>query len=347
MSYNQDRSLPNEFYDYDYKKYEYRDDNQEDSASINVNGDLMDFDVDDIFSSPISSGVPLIECLSLHGLDDLHSAHNYSPSLEIQSSMSKPYLLLEFSASIGFYLGLYIHAMITTMLTVKDVEEAHLRLPYIFCKSINFASLAAFHSLFTTADTYKSINITVEILMVNAVIFKYTVSQTFVYFIIQLGAMILCSLITIGMFHNVIADVPAITIVNVSIPFHLFNFDATTLLVSAFMHACIATGLTLLTNSTSSLNAFERSIHKSLFLFSISVVFGILVDSLGAILPTFILYTTWCIIKNDYTNYNIDLLKLVVISLVVIAVFYPLIALYIKYVLRKKYLRYIEYGYIT
>lgn len=346
MSYNHDRSLPNEFYDYDYKKYEYRDGDNSEGAKTNVNGDLIDFDVDDIFSS-MSSGVPLIECLSLHGLDDLHSAINYSPGLEIQSSMNKPYFLLEFSASVGFYLGLYIHGMITTMLIAKNTEEAHLRLTYIFCKSVNFALLAAFLSLFTSADTYKSLNLTIEILMVNAVIFKYSVGQTFIYFITQLSAMIISSLIAIGIFHTVINDIPASTIITASVPSDLFNFNTTTLFISVLMHICIATGLTLITNSTSSLNAFTRSIHKSVFLFFVSVVFGILVDSLGAVLPTFILYTMWSMITNEYTNYNVDLLKIIAISLVVIVVCYPLIAIYTKYVLRKKYLRYIEYGHLS
>ena len=160
--------------------------------------------------------------------------------------------------------------------------------------------------------------------------------------------MTLSSIVAIGVFHNYIRDIPAAAMISESVQSSPWvEFTISTVMLLLLMHIFVAIGLTLLTNSTSSLNAFNRSLQKSLLLYFTSSIFGLLVELVGMTLPSLVLYMIWSVVQNDYSHFNVDLLKITAVSLVVIIIIYPIIAISIKYVLRKKFLRYVEYGYLT
>ena len=113
--------------------------------------------------------------------------------------------------------------------------------------------------------------------------------------------------------------------------------------IVTMVHAFIAIGLTVLTNSTTSLNAGKRMLHKMLLIFMASMTFGVILGPLGHIWPSLVLYIALHITRNDIDSLDVDTIIAYLSIILAILIMYPLVALQIKYIWRKKYIRYIEY----
>ena len=109
-------------------------------------------------------------------------------------------------------------------------------------------------------------------------------------------------------------------------------------------HTFLSIGITVLTNMTNSVNSRQFGIHKALVLFFISVTFGIVVGPIGHALPSLSLYCIIILVRRDYSLFDINLFATHAITVLAILIFYPIIAIQIKYVWRNRYRRYIEYG---
>ena len=214
----------------------------------------------------------------------------------------------------------------------------------IALKVVNFASLGLFTTIFASADTYKSISVTIEFLAINSIIYEYSFIYIAKYIAIHIVSSVISAFISVGIYYDLVKSVSTSFILANTIPSsRLFAFNYSYVLVSCLMHMGLSVGLTILTNTTTSINAYRRAMHKTALLCFISLIFGVVVDPVGYVWPNLALYTALVIVRGEYDLYNIDILITSLTSLVAIVVAYPMIATYIKYVLRNKYLKYIEY----
>ena len=215
----------------------------------------------------------------------------------------------------------------------------------IFFKFINFVCLGLFVSIFSTPDTYKSINVAVEYLMVNCIVYEYSFMRIAKYLSIQLLTPILAAFLTIGIYYELFKSVPTSLILSNILPTSglYVGFNYSMILATSLMHIGLCVGLTILTNSTNSINAFNRSIQKTFLLYFASLIFGTIIDPIGYMWPNLVLYSAVVITRNEYSIYNVDMLIVAVSTLIAILFFYPLGAIYVKFVLRTKYLKYVEY----
>lgn len=325
------------------------------NGNINKSGSDIDRGIDivnddlgsiaDVFSSSTDSP-PLIDYLSINGIDDLYNTNRVLTDLQVQISSRKSFYLLELIACLGFYFCLYVHIIVTTYLrhieTKKNNENTT---TYTVYKIIQFVLMAVWMTLFITPNTYKSINLTLDILMVNAVVFNYSIFKTFKYMAIQLFSMIAMAALAIGLLYDMHSQVDPLEVITLLFPsYYIFKFSSSAIVASVILHAVVASGLTGIINSITSLTVIQKSMEKVVFLFILNIIFGVLADPIGTELPIFIFHAVCVMINGRYHELNMQILNDIVITVAGVIVFYPLIAIYIKYNARIKILRYIEYS---
>jgi len=290
--------------------------------------------------------IPLEDRLSMDGLDDLYEDFNNYPDAEGYSQMKVPYLLLEFVACVCFDFAVcgtvFISAFIAPDASNKNGTEQFFWQAQT--KLLNFLALAMIGFMFIGPDTYKAINITLEFLAINAIVYEYSFDHAFRYFVVNIVAGVVASLAAIGIYQDLIANVPVDKILTEIITeFHSMKIGASYILIAIITHFSIAIGLTILTNLTSSVNARKSAIYKVTFLIIISLTIGVPIDPIGHLWPNLILYFMVCITRLEFPAFDITLFVAYALTLVAITVAYPMIAMQIKFTWKNKYRRYIEY----
>jgi hypothetical protein len=298
--------------------------------------------------------------LSLCSIDDEQTAL-YQDLTVNQAAEINSYYLLEFVACVCATFLLYSNIFMFVLVVIHnkdqglqngstpnlDINTAHgadIIIQYIIMRFINIMGIGMVAYVFINADTYKSISVTMDILIINAVIYKYRISVFAKYLVIHLLSVVFAAFLSILIFNDLIQDIATTTILgNTFILGQLPPINYSYLSIVTIVHAVIATGLVVLTNSTSSLNAGKRMLHKMLLIFMASITFGFILGPIGHIWPSLVLYVALLITRNDITSLNVDTIIAYLAILFAILIMYPLIALQIKYIWRKKYVRYIEY----
>lgn len=286
------------------------------------------------------SRIPILDDSYVH---DIWSGDQY-PSLEVQSSMDKPYLLLEFAASVILNVILCSNDFMFAIISQPDMDtKTDSIIRYIIAKVVNLSFVALVPFIFTTPDTYKSINVTVEYLAINIIIFEYDFVHILKYLGIQAISSIIGCLISIGLYFEYIRDLKTDQILP-NVMGSSFAFNYSYVIVSMIVHTCIAAGLTVISNDASSINAKKKTLHKALLFFFCGLSFGSIIGPVGYMIPQVCLYSMLIISKGDYHLFNTGMFVAYVLSIIGILVFYPLMAVQIKFYWRNRYKRYIEYG---
>ncbi len=308
--------------------------------SSDVNEDLGN--IDELFSQV--SGIPLMDGrMSLS--EYLYSDNAQYPKLEIQSSMQNPYLILETFACICLNIILCSNIFMFAIITTRFGASSDIIIRYVISKALNLAGVGLVTYIFTGPDTFKSINITLEYLSINLIIYEYKFTDVlrylFIHFITAIGTALLC----IGMYYDLINSISTQLLLSfVFSAKRSYSFSYSYVIVSVLMHLLLSIGLTILTNMTNSMNSRHRAIHKALLTFFISLSYGAIIGPIGYVWPNLALYIMIIIIRNEYELFNNSLFVTYVISLLVTILLYPIMAVQIKYFWRNKYRRYIEYG---
>lgn len=312
------------------------------NSDLMDNKDLTDNNYQNMFDSPMSR-LPLMESLSMNGMEDLFATVRH-PTLEVQSSMVQPYFLLEFAACT--FVTFLMHANILTfaLLATRSNSNDDALIKYIIYKVVNLSTLAAANYIFTSPDTYKSINMTISYLMINAIIYEYTFVTILRYIAIHITAALMSSFLALGIYHDLIQNVPTKTLLsNVFSTTRSYSFSYSYILVAIIMHLLMSVALTVITNMTTSVNARSMTLHKAFTMFLISVTFGSVIGPIGYVLPNLVLYSAVIIARGEYTSFNFSLFTTYVLTVIAIFTAYPIIAVQIKFVWRNRYRRYIEY----
>lgn len=267
-------------------------------------------------------------------------------NLEVQSSMSKPYLLLEFASSLVLNICLCSNAF-TLILIATDrngVEHTDNLVRYIIIKMINLVFVGLVSFVFTTPDTFKSVNVTIEYLAINIIVYDYEFSHIIKYLGIHLMTAVVGCLFSIGMFYEYINHLPTEQILpNIIVSSFSFTFNYSFILISFVVHLGIASGLTVVSNHSNSTNAKKKTLYKAAIFMFASVAFGSVIGPIGYMFPQLLLYSMIILIRGDFDLFNASLFISYIVTIISVIVLYPIIAIQIKFFWRNRYRRYIEY----
>ncbi len=327
----------------DYNKYTLPT-----TGTINhmLNDDLMNDSPIFIEPEELNYPTPMLGSYSIHGIDEFYHADssNYA-NIEVQSHVANPYLLLEAFACICFNIVLFSNAFMFALVNNTVGISTDVVLRYIIAKATNLSCLGLITYIFTTPDTYKSINLTIEFLSINLVIYEYQFINILKYLCIHLGVAIVAAFVTIGMYYDIIKNIPTATLLATILPASkTYSFTYSYVLIAIVMHLTTSIGITIVVNSSTSINAKQKAIHKALLLFFVNLTFGVVIGPVGYIWQNLVLYIIMILVRAEYSLLNIDMFITYAVMIISIIVFYPLIAIQIKFLWRNRYRRYIEYG---
>lgn len=308
-----------------------------------LNGDLMSRALDD--NSSGSNDFPILDHVSLEGLDlDFEGLKPFYP-IEVQTTLAKPYFMLEIAScacsSMTIYSNIFMFAIISDRYPSSTTD---IFMRYIMSKGIILGGIGIVSYVFTSPDTYKSVSCTLKILITNAIIYEYKTSVFAKYILIHLLVTVLVALFAIGIFHDFIKDIDNMSLLNnVFTSRRSYDFSASYILVACIMHIASAIGIIILTNDTTSVNAKTRVVNKYVLLFILSITFGAIIGPIGYVWPSLVLYSMIIITRGAFEVFNMNLFIIYAGTVLLILFVYPFIALQIKFIWRKKYIRYIEY----
>ncbi len=197
-----------------------------------------------------------------------------------------------------------------------------------------------------TASTYRSINYSIDILMINWVLYSYTIKTMFIYLLMQFGAALISGYITIGLYYYKFAVIDNKYIQGVILfvdESHTPTIDSFALLFIA--HILLITGATTIMSHINSINCKSTFLMTLVFIYSVSIIYE---NALGPIsfslykLCIYIAHTSVFglehVIEKNYT------LLLMIVGLIIKLLLYPLITYYVRYVWSRKLKRYLEYS---
>lgn len=314
------------------------------SADIKRDSDEINFDLlrpDQLLDSS-ESRIPILD----DSFDNDIFGNTKYVNLEVQATMENPYLLLEFISCLTFKFIICSNTfMFAYISSLDNVNNTDIIVRYIIARLINFTYVAAIPYIFTTPDTYKSINVLLEYLMINIVIFEYEFVVILKYLCIHIIAAFLGSMMSYGLFYEYTKDLTIEQILpNISISSFRFQFNFSYVCITVLVHIAIASSLTIISNDATSMTAKGKTIHKALCFLIIGLVSGFVIGPIGYILPRLCLYVIVLVAKKETQLFNGEMFITYVVIVLSIIVLYPIIAIQIKFFWRNKFKRYIEYG---
>ena len=298
-------------------------------SSNYLNRDLLDDDLDELYET--LSKIPF--------LDRSPIQLEQNGIVTTQSVMINSSLLLEFAACFSFDIILCSNVFLFAILNAGDNQVFQ----YVLIRIINLSFLGIISYLLAGPDTYRSVNITLTYLSINSILYKYSLLNVLRYLFIHFVAAILASLVSIGMYYDLIKEISSSDLVINLFPLHKYSISYSYASIAFLVHMSVSIGLVVLVDMTNSMNARKRSIHKAMFLFFLSVIFGVIIGPIGYAWPNLALYATLFIIRNDYSSFDSNMFVIYLITTIAAFILYPIIAIQLKYTCRNKYSRCIEY----
>jgi hypothetical protein len=269
----------------------------------------------------------------------------YEPTIQTQAVMKIPYYKLEILGSLCMSVLLCSNSFLIAAMGHYYATNTDPIIQYFLVRLIHFMVLGFVMFIFTTTDTYKSINITTDMLGINSIIYNYNTVTILNFIAIQFICAILGAFFTYGLFFYVLNDISTKQLLSaIFLRSRDYSFNISRILISLLAHIFLSSGLTILVNTTNTINIRSRVLHKILFIFTISIIFGIFTGPIGYIWYNLSLYCVISIVRSDgFELFNINLFFNYLGLLLSILFIYPIVAVQIKFNLWNKYRNYIEY----
>ena len=251
-------------------------------------------------------------------------------------ALSKPFYGIE---CLGSFIYSFLYTNNILLMTYLNSSSVYLtfELKIIFD---NFSLLIVLYTL-TNVSTYKSVNITLEHLIINSVIFKYGLITTFKYILLNILSAIMGSLIFIGLCYSNFNDVPIDSISNLINPIYsnIYNY----MLISTISYMLFLIPSILVISNGTSLSCKETVLKKILIIFFVDIIFVFNLCSVGNIIRSYSFRLAYSIIFQNtkllaHTNLYIYLGYVILIFILSI-----LIIKYFNTKFKTWYARYIEY----
>lgn len=299
-----------------------------------LNKDLLNDDLDDLYET--LSKIPILERSPIQ--------LEQTTGLTIQSIMVNPSLILEFISCFTFNLFVCGNVFMFSILNTESELGLESIVRYVLIIVINVSLLGMITFICAGPDTFRSVNITLAYLSINAIFYKYSFINYLRYLFIHFVAALLAALISIGMYNDVLKDISTSDIQkNMFALQKPISFSYSFALITLVAHACLSLGIMVLVSMTTSINARARAIHKAILIFFISITFGVVIGPIGYSWPILTVYSMLLIVRNDYEEFNLNMFATCASTIIVIVILYPILALQIKYTWRNRYSKYVEY----
>lgn len=288
------------------------------------------------------SRIPILDESFVNGMFE----NNKYVDLEVQSSMEHPYLLLEFGSGLLLKFIICSNTFLFAYIgSLDESQESNLIVRYILIRLMNFAFVAMIPYVFTTADTFKSINVLLEYLLINIIIFEYEFSIIIKYIAIHILAGVLAAVLSYAVFYEYSKNLTLEQILpNISVSSFQFRINYSYILVTIIVHFCLSIALTIISNNATSMNAKKKTVYKAVCLLLCGLVTGYVIGPAGYILPRLCLYCVVVLAKGKPDAFNTDMFISYIIVILCTIIAYPFIAIQIKFFWRNRYRRYLEYG---
>jgi hypothetical protein len=307
--------------------------------STRLNADLLD---SGIFNLETLSPIPIMERRAFNTFESTVAMTGYYDTTGVQSRMSRPYLGLELMACSLFQMLL---GSVVLNVGIAMPDTAYTIWEVFASIGINVACLGFVTNIFTHPDTYKSLNVTIEYLAINAVVYEYSVVDVLKYLCIQLIAGLGTAFAMVGIYYDLIQDIPTELILSKVMNLNSsMTFSYSYICLTGMLHLCTSVGLTILTDNTTSVNAKSRSIIKAGAIYLCRMIFSVIVVPVGYIFSNMFLYIAIAITSRRFDLITGQLLLTYMSTILVICFIYPLMAIQVKFAWINRYRRYLEYS---
>ncbi len=296
--------------------------------SITNDSDLNEFIEDPNFNVPI--------------LGDHFRAYQYPqtshPNQINNETIAPQYYKLEFIIC----LLISISANHTIFLVVdKNIDNVFLN---IFRKMIHFSIISIISYLFTTADTYRSINVSIDFLPINWILYNYSIKTVVKYMLVQILAIGIGSYISIALYYNTLSTLSKDEIIVSIMAVTNINFNFSTIATILYAHVISCIGNTIIMEYTNSLTCRYNMIQRVAYLCLVSIIYGTTIGPFTLLIYRIILYLSVISVFPKFYSYDDHIFLIVgAINILIKLIIYPFIVYYTKYVWKHKMLRYIEY----
>lgn len=268
----------------------------------------------------------------------------YEPTIQTQAVMKTPYYKLEI-------VGVVILSILTSSTSFlfagmrKYFITTDLLIQYLVIRFLHFLAIGMVMFLFSNTDTYKSLNLTTDILCINAIIYSYNSITVLKYILIHIFGALTGSLFTYGMYYYVVDSINTDDLLgSIFLRRRDYSFNTSRIMISIMVHIILSSGLTILINTTNTINIRDRVINKISYIFAISIIFGIFIGPIGYIWYNLSLYIVIVLLRSDgFEVLNINILFNYLAMILSIIFIFPIVAVQIKFNLWNKYRNYIEY----
>lgn len=298
------------------------------SESITNDSDLNEFIEDPNFNIPI--------------LGDHFRTYQYTRPQQVNQINNE--IIAPHYYKLEFIVCLLISISANHPLFLISGEESNVFLN-IFRKFIHFSIITFISYLFTTADTYKSINVSIDFLPINWILYNYPIKVVINYMLVQIVAIVIGSYISVGLYYNELSLLTHDQIITSIMSTNNTNIvDISHVVTIMYAHLISAVGNTIIMEYTNSLSCRYNMFQRIGYLGLISIIYGHIIGPFTLLIYRIILYLSIISIFPKYYNHD-DHIFLVIgaINILIKLLIYPFIVYYTKYIWKHKILRYIEY----
>jgi len=295
--------------------------------------------LNEFIQDPNFSNVPSLEKIPYFNTSIANSVH-----IDIQPMLVKCYYALEFAACAFIAIGISSSIFMVDILRI-ETDGANSLFYFILSKTIQFFIAGMVIYSFSNADSYKSINTSIEFLAINWSLYNYTIWMVLKYLLIQISASIFGTLITIGLHYNILSSVPKDVLLNSIITINTnYLLSPSYFLLSTFIHIITAIGLTLIIDRTNSINYHKKIVQRIIYIYSISILYCTIIGPIGFMTYRTTFYILLSIIFNIQGRESMVVIIIITVSHILIKLLiYPFIAFHVKFVWKNSMRRYLEY----
>lgn len=197
-----------------------------------------------------------------------------------------------------------------------------------------------------TPDTYKSINLSSDILPINWVLYNYPLTQAMSYLGIIFLSNFLGAYMSIGLYYTSIQEADKTILIKTILASdtrHSIRVEA--FILSICVHLFLVSGSTIILGQINSINARNVVFYTIIFIFVTTMIFEPLMGSIIFIFNKIWLYIAcYSIFDIDMDSTNTTMFFISAISVIMKLFIYPIVAYYTKYVWSKYIRSYIEYS---
>ncbi len=316
--------------------------------SITNDTALNEFINDPEFDMPmmdesVSRRHPQLQPISLQRTSVIRNPYHDGETigLDVQLSTTVPrYYMIHFA--LGVIISI-VYSASTFMLSMADATS-----PWVFFiqKTIQFGCIGYFVYTFTTVSTYKSINYSLDTLMVNWVLYSYSFLNILTYLSILITAPVAGSYVTIGLYYSKIKQVDQQLLFD-----SIFSTTGTgvwaadTIVLTLVAHVTFIIGITFILSYINSMNCKSIAVHALGYTYVISMLCEIAIGPISFILCRVALYGALVSVFGDAESGQKNAICIMTgINILIKLLVYPLIAYHVKYVWIRILQRYFEYS---